>query len=146
MPDFKNYSPDQLTVTFGGLKIGGFAEGTFIQVARNEDSYETVVGSQGDVTRVKKLNRSGTIIVTLQQSSPSNDLLSAELAADEAEGAVNAGLGEAMVKDANGTTVINSDNSWVQKYADVTFSNGLEGREWTIACADLQMVVGGSLV
>lgn len=125
MPDFKNYSPDQLTVTFGGLKIGGFAEGTFIQVARNEDSYETVVGSQGDVTRVKKLNRSGTIIVTLQQSSPSNDLLSAELAADEAEGAVNAGLGEAMVKDANGTTVINSDNSWVQKYADVTFSNGL---------------------
>ena len=57
MADFKNYDPGKIVVVFRGILISGYAEGTFVNAERNEDSFEVSVGAGGDVTRVRKRNR-----------------------------------------------------------------------------------------
>lgn len=143
MPLFKNYDPARVVVTFKGIPIRGYAEGTFVSVERDEDSFEKAVGSQGDVTRVRKRNRAGRATLTLQQSSPTNDELSALALLDEQTGL---GYGPLMVKDLNGTTLASAAVAWLVRPASVSFADGAEGREWMIDCAELTMTVGGSLV
>lgn len=146
MPEFLNYDPTQVVVTFAGFELTMFASGTFVSATRDDDAFETVAGAQGDITRVYKANRAGVVTLTLQQSSPSNDVLSARHATDVAELTRGQGAGELTVKDLNGTTLIQADTAWVVRPPETTFSDGLESREWQLACADLDMRAGGSLV
>ena len=143
MPDFKNYDPSRYTVTFGAVLLQGFADGVFVKTARNEDAYTVKVGAQGDVTRVRSLNKTGQVTVTLMAESPTNDLLTAQALIDEASGLAYAPL---MVKDLNGTTVMIAENAWVMKMPEVEVATDSSPREWVFECADLTMVVGGSLV
>lgn len=139
----KNYDPKQVTLTFKGYLITGYAEGTFIQVARNEDSFETSVGADGKVTRVRKNDKSGTITVTLQAESPSNAVLSGFLLADELSGT---GYGNVQVKDLNKVGLCAAPNAWVQKPADVENGDTAGNREWTIACDELEISQGGAIL
>lgn len=143
MPDFKNYDPARVVVTFAGIPIRGYAEGTFVSLERDEDSFEKSVGAQGDVTRVRKRNRAGRATITLQQASPTNDELSARVLLDEQTGA---GYGPLMVKDLNGTTLASAAVAWLVRPSSVSFADSAEGREWMIDCAELTLTVGGSLV
>lgn len=143
MPDFKNYSPDRITVSFGAILIQGFNDGTMIKTTRNEDAYSVKVGGQGDVTRVRSLNKTGQITVTLLAESPTNDLLSAQAIADELSGAAYAPI---FVKDLNGTTLMAAENAWIMKMPETEHATDASPREWVFECADLTMVVGGSLV
>jgi hypothetical protein len=140
---FKNYDPARVVVTFRGIPIRGYAEGTFVSVERDEDSFEKAVGSQGDVTRVRKRNRAGSATLTLQQASPTNDELSAIMLLDEASGT---GYGPLLVKDLNGTTLASAAVAWLVRPATTSFADGAESREWKIDCAELTMTVGGALV
>jgi len=79
----KTYDPAQVTIIFAGIPISGFAEGTFVSVERNEDSWALQVGADGEATRAKSNNKSGRVTLTLIQSSFSNDALSAVMAVDE---------------------------------------------------------------
>lgn len=142
MPDFKNYDPRQYSVTFAGIIVGGFMDGTFISVERTEDSYSMAVGARGDVARVRSRDKTGTVTITLQQTSPSNDLLSAQIVADELLGT---GVAPLLLKDNNGTTIIQAANAWIRRPANSEQSDELSSREWAIDCAELNMVVGGSL-
>jgi hypothetical protein len=143
MPDYKNYDPSLITVSFAGIIVQGFMEGTFLTAERNENSFETSVGSQGDTTRVRTRNKSGQVTITLQAESPTNDLLSAQMVLDELTGA---GAGALLVKNLNGTTIVQAANAWLMKPANVEYSSDASSREWVIACADLTMLVGGALV
>ncbi len=68
----KKYRPDQVVVTVGGQRITGFAEGSFVEVVRNEEEWENVPDAYGeDVTRVQSHNKTGEISLTLKQDSPS---------------------------------------------------------------------------
>lgn len=143
MPHFKNYDPARVVVTFKGIPIRGYMDGTFVSVERDEDSFEKAVGAAGDVTRVRNRNRAGRATLTLQQSSPTNDQLSATVLLDEQTGL---GYGPLMIKDLNGTTLASAAIAWLVRPASVSFADGAEGREWMIDCAELTLAVGGSLV
>lgn len=143
MPDFKNYDPSLITVSFAGINITGFMEGTFVAASRNSNSFETTIGAQGDTTRVRTRDKSGEVVLTLQAASPSNDLLSAQLLEDEFDGV---SFGPLLIKNLNGTAIIQAANAWIQKPADVEFSSDASPREWTIACADMVIIPGGALV
>lgn len=143
MPMFKNYDPARVVVTFKGIPIRGYMDGTFVSIERDEDSFEKAVGAAGDVTRVRNRNRAGRATITIQQSSPTNDELSANVLLDEQTGL---GYGPFMVKDLNGTTLASAAVAWLTRPASVSFADGAEGREWMIDCADLTLAVGGALV
>lgn len=136
----RKYDPANVIFNVGGRDTTGFASGTFIEVERAVDAFTTVVGSDGEATRVKSNNRSGTYKVTLQQSSPVNDYFSDLANQDEQSGT---GVRPILMKDANGTTIAQSKQGWVKKKPNSAFADTGENREWMFESANVDYTVGG---
>lgn len=64
--DFKSTS-----VIVNGKFLTGFMDGTAIQAEKNEDNKIPHIGAGGDVTFSNSADNTGTITVTLKQTSPS---------------------------------------------------------------------------
>lgn len=64
------YDAKKVSVIVKGGYLTGFAEGTFVTWAKDEENYSVSVGAKGDVARSKINNPLGTITITLQQTSP----------------------------------------------------------------------------
>ena len=137
----RTFDPNEVALIFGGVPLSGYPDGTFVSVERNEDSFSSISGADGVVSRSKSNNKTGKITFTLQATSPSNDVLSGFLATDEL---TNAGILPVLVKDNSGRTLCSAANAWISKPSNVSFSKEIESREWIIECADLEMFVGGN--
>lgn len=136
------YQPDFVTVAFAGIPITGYAPGSFVSAARNNDSWNLSVGSGGDGTRAKSGDKSGRVTLTLLGSSKSNAALSALATLDERTGA---GVGPLLVKDLSGADVITAGSAWIVKPADQEKSNEETNREWVIEALNLEIVNGGNV-
>lgn len=141
MASFANYDPSKVFVSFMGKQFVGFADGTFVTAERAEDAFSTAVGASGDVTRVRSRNRMGTVTVTLQAASPTNDDLTSLALTDEEDGT---SYGPLQIKDLNGDTLINAASAWIKKFPSVEFAVESSNREWVFECAELVMDVAGS--
>lgn len=137
----KTYNPKRVAVSFAGRLLTGFADGTFITVSRNEDTFALAVGSDGEAARSASSNRSGRVTLTLMQTSASNDILSALAATDER---TNQGTGALMVKDASGRTVVLAAEAWIVKPADAELGREIGNREWVFETGDLEIFNGGN--
>lgn len=135
------YDPSQVSVVLGGNILGGFSDGTFVTIARNADMWSMKVGVGGQATRAKSSDKSGTITVVLQQSSPSNDDLSALIAADEL---TNAGAVPLLIRDASGRTLATALTAWVSRYPNVDFAKESTDRTYTLMTDSLEVFVGGN--
>lgn len=138
----KTYNPKLVALVLFGAPITGFADGTMIEVERDSDSFTKNVGGDGEVARTANADKTGSIKITLMQTSKSNDILSAQLALDEAS---NLATGTAMLRDLSGSTQVSSAECWIKKPAAVSFGKENGTREWTIDCVDLFVAVGGNL-
>ena len=136
----KNYDPAEVTMIIGGHIISGYADGTFLSIARNNDAFTRVAGADGEGTRAKSNDRSGTFTFTLMQSSQSNDILSGFASADDIN---NGGTFPVLIKDGNGTSRYAGEICWVQKVADSAFGKEAESREWIVETNELVPFVGG---
>lgn len=136
-----SYNPRQVTVTFMGTLMRGYADGTFIEASRDEDSYTKVVGAAGDGLRIRTNNKGGKIKLTLLQTSLSNDVLSAAQQLDEQSGT---GHGALMVKDLNGNSLLIATEAWVMKPVDLKFGKDHQAREWTFDTIEMQVFAGGN--
>ena len=139
----KNYDPSQIVIAFRGLTVQGFADGTFVKVSRNADTFSAKIGANGDTTRVRNRDRTGKVVVTLQAESPSNDDFSAAALLDETTGL---GTGPLLVKNLNGTTIYEAQVAWVGKPADGEYAKDATTREWTLECEVLRMYSGGAIL
>lgn len=137
----RTYDPKQVAINIGGAPMQGFADGTFLNVERENDAFQKVVGADGVVSRAKSNDRSGLATLTLVQTSPSNDLLSALAVADELQ---NAGVVPITVKDLEGRTTYFAGTGWIRKMADSEFSNEITNREWAIDLAEVDVFIGGN--
>ena len=135
------YDPKAVILTVGGIPISGYSEGTFIDVTRNEPTWNLVVGADGLVTRGKTNNFTGTLTITLKQSSPSNDVLSGILAIDEA---TNQGVFPVLVKDLSGNSIYFGARCWINQYADSTFGKDISDRVWSLSMDEADMFVGSN--
>lgn len=142
MSGVRTYSPGEIVMTVNGVAMGGFADGTFITVARDEQSFTKVTGADGTVSRSKSNNRSGTVTLSLQQTSPSNEVLSALLAQDELD---NSGVVPVLIKDNSGTARFFSGTGWVQGMPSVEYGKEIANREWVVEMADMEFNVAGNL-
>lgn len=137
----KTFNPKDVVVIFGNAIISGFADGTFIEAERTEDAFTMSSGADGEVTRVGSANRSGTITITLAQSSASNSVLSQIAQRDEL---IGNGVLPLTIKDINGQTTIVSAFAWIRKLPTTGFSKDIETREWVLDCDRLELFVGGN--
>jgi len=137
----RTYNPKQVTIIFGVHTLEGFGPDTKVVVARDEQSWTKQVGVDGQVTRSKSNNKSGTITITLMQTSASNDFLSGIAITDELS---SAGVLPVLVKDNNGTSLYSAVEAWVQKPSDASFGLEANTREWVIDVAELSIFNGGN--
>lgn len=138
----RTYDPKQVVVVIGGTIMGGFADGTFVTVARENDAFAKSSGADGIVTRAKSNDRSGSLSLTLAQSSPSNDVLSVIAIADEQ---TSKGIVPVAIRDFSGRSTFVSAFGWIRKIPDSEFGKDVSDREWVFDLADLDSFVGGNL-
>ncbi len=135
------YAADAVQIIAGGVPLSGLADGTFVTVERDEQAYNKVTGADGSTSRARTGNRAGNIVVTLQQTSPSNDVLSGFMLEDEAG---DQGVFPLLVKDTSGRTLCYASAAWVQQAPSQEFAKEINEREWTLDCARINVFVGGN--
>lgn len=136
------YSPDRVSVSLAGLlDIEGFASGTFVEIEKDAAPYSYQTAMDGEASRTFRKDNTYTVSVTLAQSSPSNNILSALHSVDLA---TQLGKIPLLIRDRSGTTNFFSPNVWIVTYPKVSFSNDIETRVWTFKCADGVLLVGGN--
>lgn len=138
----RKYAPDDVAIVVGTQAVSGVKEGTFVEADRSVDIASLDVGSDGEVTMVVSPNQSGTVKITLQQSSPLNDYFS-NLHAALQQRNLGAAVVPININDKNGSTLCGAKQAVVQKVAKVTFADKAEGREWTFLCGYLTIAPGG---
>lgn len=134
------YDPRNVTVLIGALIGSGFADGTFIQVERNNPTFTVISGASGETARVKSNDKTGKVTLTLMATSPLNDTLTGFMKADEIR---NNGKFPLSIRELTGTTVLASLEAWVSKPPRVEYGKENGTREWEIEVGTLEMFVGG---
>lgn len=138
---FATYDFKQVAVIVGGVPITGFADGSSVTVEFDEQQFTKTTGSDGLTTRTKSNNYAGTVSITLQQSSRSNDALNALWQADRNS---NAGVVPILIKDNSGRTLWAAQHAWVQQMPSQEFGKELSDREWVLDCDELTGTAGGN--
>ena len=136
------FDPQKVTLVIAGNIISGFGEGSMLTLARDEETWITVVGTDGRVARSRNANKKGVLNFNLLATAPSNDVCSALHNADEATGIPP---GAFQLIDQLGRTVCSGDETFFAKPADVEFDKQVTNRQWSLVIPKLEMVVGGSL-
>lgn len=141
------YDPKKISLSLNGFTLSGFAEGTFISIKRKTASFESKVGSQGDVVRTRLADKRTDIEFELLQSSMSNVILSALVYADENPGSI-AGTGPWPIDvfDAVSGSTYQAAQAWIVKPADAEFADKAGARKWAIECAELNAMVTSGIV
>lgn len=127
--EIHSYSPDLVKIVIGSVPITGYADGTFIDIEPVSDGVTSESGADGEVARAIVLDMRHTLTLTLQQSSMSNNTLSAIADRDRDTG--GNGTVPISVVDLRGGTLF-AGTGWIKKKAKATYSKGLESREWAI--------------
>jgi len=143
MPAQKTYNPADVILTVGGKQISGYANGTFLTIERDEDSWSKDTGADGETCRTKSNNRGGKVTFTLMQSAASNQYLSALMALDELTGA---GAVPVLAKDNSpgGKSLYFCEQGWLLKPAKSEFSKAPTTREWVIDSGNVVINIGGN--
>lgn len=131
--EVKTYDPGQVSLIVGGTIIKSWNK---IAVAKDEDDWSFSAGTTGEVTRVKNLNKLGTITITLPQTSQDNGFMSAF--------AVTGALLACIVKDGSGRSLHVMPEGTVVKPANSEYAKEPVEREWAIKGSVVEMTVGGN--
>jgi hypothetical protein len=124
-----SYDAKNVTVIVDGVYITGFAEGSFVDCEKAEDTFQTSVGAQGDVGISEVNNPIGTITITLQQTSPSVSYLN-RLAAYKRIVPVW------VISNNTPREKIGGTQARVLRPARATFSNNIESRAYQFQVFD----------
>lgn len=136
----RTFDPKEVSVIFGEYIIRGFSDSQ-ITVARDNPQYEMVIGADGEATRVKSNDKSGTITITLQQGSPSNDDLSTIALADELS---NGGLRPFFMKDNLGTSLFSAVSAYIEQIPEAAYGKTANDRTWIIRTDNLVAFLGSN--
>lgn len=135
--------PDRHVISVGGVRIQGFAAGSYITVTQVAEAFNDEAGSDGEVARVKSNDRRLDVVVKLLQTSQSNDYLSGlhltDLAAPNGAGVVSF-----QMLDLDGNTAVNGSKAWIKKYPDGDEDRTPKSREWMFRIASGDRVVGSN--
>lgn len=135
----QTYDPRSVIITFRGILLTGYMDGTFVTVEYDEDAFMKHVGADGVVTRVANANLSASVVVTLSQGAIANEQLSLAANVDRA---LLDKHGAFLMKDLRGNTIVEADDAWIRKQARLEFAKEVTGREWTFDLAEMRMLVG----
>jgi hypothetical protein len=130
----KTYDPLRNVLTIGDIQAQGFADGTSITI-NTPPGFSKKVGIDGEVTRTRLHDRSGTLTLVLMQTSATNQELSALY--DQDRRRVNGGgVVPLQFTDLDGATLFESAKSWIADDPDFGVDLEAQTRTWVIEFGD----------
>lgn len=141
------YSPEFLDVIISNDVMNhivtGFAEGTFVSIEPFEDRITPSYGAKGEAYRAMSGVRAFNVMITLSQTSHSNDILTYLL--DNDRETLN-GTFTVTIKDSSGTTLLTDRCAYIGTEPTASFSGGgtIESREWSIHTPSPDRMIGGN--
>lgn len=135
------FDPKKVVVTFGGTIVSGYADGTFLSIAGNGDSFSKRKGADGTVDRINMNSYDYSVTLTLTQTSSTNAVLQAALIADKE---ANTGVVPLSITDLSGNSIFTAAQAWVAKDPDDEYADSLGTREWRIDTGFAEKVTGGN--
>lgn len=143
-----NYSPESMVIVLSKgdfvHTVTGFADGTFLNIARITPASELYVGADLSTGRVKRRNKASTITLTLMQHATSNAVMQALQRADEEDDVGNEWVFAITIKDLSGTGIWSSNQAFIATNPDTTFSTTTETRDWVIQAVSLSANIGSN--
>ena len=137
------YDPDLVDVIIDLVPITGFQEDAIVEFEFDEDFYEVVKGVDGDVSRSRKVARTGKLTIHLLNTSKSNAVLSALMAPGFSSGNGTADVFAFLIRDRNGASLVACEKAWIMKAPNVTHAGKAQPRDWVIACANPTIIEMG---
>lgn len=142
-----SYSPESVVIVIGNNNfshtINGYADGTFISMARTVPHATLYTGADGSNARVVRAVRNYDITLTLHQASESNDVLSQLLIRDE-DSRNGDDVFYITIKDTSGRTVASSPSAFIGTTPDVSFGTELTEVAWVIHAIGMDFYSGGN--
>ena len=136
------YSAANVIATYGGHTMRGFAGGDdVIQVTRREDAVDLSIGVQGDGVFSQSTDMSGTITITLQAGSATNEFLSGKARAGELGALFVAPL---VITEIGTDTKTTADKCVIQKVPDLSRGATAGEVEWVFLSPFVRTYQAGS--
>ncbi len=125
----RTYSPQDVVSTWGGfVRLRNFAEGTSIEISRNSDNSNQLVGMQGDVGLTYNADNTGEVTMTFMQTSETNRYLSqVQKLQDDSGELIRADI---VISDPSGSSLCFARNCHIVTPADISLGDDQESREW----------------
>ena len=124
------WDPKLMMVNFGGIIFGGYADGTFLNIAPHAaDFFTKVVGADGEVQRSKSADNTHQITFTALQGSDTNEALSNELEIDKETGANKKPL---TITDMNSGLTWFWPEAWIRGDPELPMGKEAQDRQWII--------------
>lgn len=151
MGNVKDYDPKKVVCSwtpkdnpYGTILLNeGVAEGTMIQVSRSKRTFAKSIGGDGEGTRIKSNDFSGTVTVTVRNGSELNDKLSTILGGAETTGLGN--LGPLGVEDFSGRSLATAPEAYLEGWPDKSYSSESEDNmDWVLIAHNLRVFHGGN--
>lgn len=143
------FAPNDVTIIISQASTGrthivsGFSEDSIVSIERNSDTFELYTGADDTNTRLYKANTSATVTLPLQQTSNSNDILSAFYTEDK-NTRDSSGLFSIIVKDNSGRSTYFAEEAYIAVVPNSEFGNSMQLREWVIHAVRLETFIGGN--
>lgn len=139
----RSYDAKMVQVIIGVVPIIGFAPESFVKIERNQPTFRMITGAYGEITRVMDTNLTGTMTLSLMQTSESNAVLTTLQYADELG---KFGVLPILVIDLSGGSAGFSMTGWIQKPPELEFQKGLVSRKWTFDLATVDIINTGNVI
>jgi hypothetical protein len=140
---------DQYILQVAGVNIAqgagqsGYTDGEFFSCEQARESFIVVEGTDGSITRTKTNTRLLNMKINLSQSAARNALLSAIVISGE-NGVNGADIGSFVLKDLQGTTLVQCSRSWISKRPSIALDRSSKERVWTLQGVWDVFLVGGN--
>lgn len=127
------YRADNVIALIGAVPVQGFGPGTFINIQPVQDTFETYIGIDGELARIRRLDKLYDVSISILPTSNTNDFLSALYVTDTK---TNLGLGvqPLSIVDLNGGSIFFAAFSWINNPPDITYAANASIRTWVFRC------------
>lgn len=129
------YDPSQVILSLGGWEPWGFAADTKIVINKTNDIINPYSGTDGDVSLALSRNRLGTLTMSLQRTSPANEVLAAYAQTMYSTRQVAFSV---YLEDPRGYYI--STIGWIQSQPDDTIGETIQENQWVIGLKDASLL------
>lgn len=137
-----HYSPEDITVLlYGVYPVTGFVAGTFLNISKDVNPYSAARTSDGQVARLYNRDATYTITITLHNTAEANEVLTKLWQIDEI---TQRGKFPLLIKDQLGSSLLFSTTTWIESVPDMTFSEEITERTWTLRSSQAAINIGGN--